>query len=109
MSHQAKGVHLACRFLPAIGRQVPVGVTLLIGIQKLLVVAQELIANGGGLVVAGEVAHVGKNAAGKIDAAAPAVGLIIALIGHQPTALDNLPIQAKDIQRSVVAACSIYC
>ena len=68
------------------------GIALLIGIQELLVVAQQLVAYGGGLVVAGEVAHVGEDAAGKVDAAAPAVGLIIALIGHKASPLDHLPV-----------------
>lgn len=55
-------------------------IALLIGIQELLVVAQQLIANGGCLVIAGEVPHIRENAASKIDAATPPVGLVIPLI-----------------------------
>ncbi len=62
--------------------QIPGGIALLISIQKLLVVAQQLIAYRGGLVVAGEVAHFGENAARKVDVATPPVGFIVALIQH---------------------------
>ena len=84
--------------------QVTGRVALLILVQELLVVAQELVANGCGLVVGRVVAHVWKDAAGKVDVAAPPVGLIIALISHQSATLDDLPVQAKDIQRGVVTA-----
>lgn len=84
--------------------QVPRGIALLILVQELLVVAQELVADGRGLVVGCIVAHVGEDAACKVDVAAPSVGLIVALVTHQPTALDDFPIQAKDVQRRVVAA-----
>ena len=67
-------------------------IALLIRIQELLVVAQQLVANGGCLVVAGEVAHVGKDAACKVDAATPAIGLIVALIGDESTPFYNLPV-----------------
>ena len=55
-------------------------------------------------MVAGEVPHVGKDAACKVYAATPAVGLIVALVGDKSTPLHHLPIQAKDVQRSVVTA-----
>ena len=84
--------------------QVTRRIALLILIQELLVVAQQLVADGGGLVVGGEVAHVGEDAAGKVNVPAPPLGLILPIISCQATTLDDLPIQAKDIQRGVVAA-----
>ena len=84
--------------------QVTRRITLLVLIQELLVVAQQLVADGGGLVVGGEVAHVGEDAACKIDVPAPPLRLIIPLVSCQATTLDDLSIQAKDIQRGVVAA-----
>lgn len=84
--------------------QVSRGIALLILIQELPVVAEQLVANGCGLVVGRVVAHVGEDAAGKVDAAAPAIGLIVALVAHQPTTLDDLPVQAKHVQRCVVTA-----
>lgn len=84
--------------------QVTRSIALLILIQELLVVAQELVANGCGLVVGRVVAHVGEDASRKVYVAAPPVGLVIALVSHQAATLDDLPVQAKDIQRSVVAA-----
>ena len=84
--------------------QVPRSITLLVGIQELLVVAQQLVSYGGGLVVAGEVAHVGEYVTGKVDVAAPPIGLIIPLIEDQTATLDHLTVQTKYIQRCVVAA-----
>lgn len=84
--------------------QIPRSITLLIGIQELLVVAQQLVSYGGGLVVAGEVAHVGEHVTSKVDVAAPPIGLIIPLIEDQPTSLDHLTVKAKYVQRCVVAA-----
>ena len=84
--------------------QVPRSITLLIRIQELLVVAQQLVAYGGGLVVAGEVAHVGEHVTRKVDVAAPPIGLIIPLIQDQPTSLDHLTVETKYVQRCVVAA-----
>ena len=57
-------------------------------------------------MVAGEVAHVWKNASGKVDVAAPSVGLVIPLVEHQPATLDYFPVQAKNVQRCVVTAAS---
>ena len=84
--------------------QVTGSVAFLILVQELLVVAQQLVANGCGLVVGRVVAHVGEDAACKVDVAAPSVGLIVALVSHQATTLDDLPVQAEDIQRGVVTA-----
>lgn len=50
------------------------------------------------------VAHVWEDATGKIDVPAPPLGLVVPLVPCQTATLDDLPIQAKDIQRSVVAA-----
>lgn len=79
-------------------------VALLILIQELLVVAQQLVADGRRLVIGCVVAHVGEDAACKVDVPAPSLGLIVPLILRQATTLDDLPIQAKNIQRGVVAA-----
>lgn len=68
------------------------GIALLVGIQELLIVAEQLVAYGGGLVVAGEVAHVGEDAASKVDGAAPTIGLVVALIGDQTASLDYLTV-----------------
>lgn len=84
--------------------QVTRSIALLILIQELLVIAQELVANGCGLVVGRVVTHVGKDAACKVDVATPPVGLIISLVSHQPATLDDLSVQAKYIQGGVVAA-----
>ncbi len=84
--------------------QVPRSITLLIRIQELLVVAQQLVAYGGGLVVAGEVAHVGEHVTRKVDVAAPPIGLIVPLIEDQPASLDHLTVETKYVQRCVVAA-----
>ena len=84
--------------------QVPRSVTLLICIQELLVVAQQLVAYGGGLVVAGEVAHVGEHMTRKVDVAAPPIGLIIPLIEDQPALLNHFPVETEYVQRCVVAA-----
>lgn len=53
--------------------QVTRSIALLILVQELLVVAQELVANGGGLVVGRVVAHVGEDAPRKVDVAAPPI------------------------------------
>ena len=79
-------------------------VALLICVQELLVVAEQLVPDGGCLVVAGEVAHVGEDVTSKVDVATPAVGFIILLIVHKTSPLDHLSVQAKDVQRRVVAA-----
>ena len=84
--------------------QVPRSVTLLVGIQELLVVAQQLVAYGGSLVVGGEVAHVGEHVTRKVDVAAPPIGLIIPLVQDQPASLDHLTVETKYVQRCVVAA-----
>lgn len=88
--------------------QVTGSIALLILVQELLVVAQKLVANGCGLVVGRVVAHVGEDAPRKVDVAAPPVGLVISLVSHQAAALDDLPVQAKDVQRSIVAAVTCH-
>lgn len=92
--------HLIHRHTMQITRRV----ALLILIQELLVVAQQLVADGRRLVVGCVVAHVREDTACKVDVPAPSLGLVVPLISRQATTLNDLPIQAKNIQRGVVAA-----
>ncbi|KAA6423437.1 MAG: hypothetical protein FRX49_06498 [Trebouxia sp. A1-2] len=67
---------------------------------ELLVVAEQLVSYRGGLVVAGEVAHVGEHMTGKVDVAAPPIGFVIPLIENQPASLDHLT--GPDLCRTVL-------
>ena len=42
--------------------------------------------------------------AAKVDAAGPAVVVVVALIVHKAAVLDDLPVQPKDVNGQVVAA-----
>ena len=42
--------------------------------------------------------------AAKVDAAGPAVVVVVALIVHKAAVLDDLPVQPKDVDGQVVAA-----
>ena len=42
--------------------------------------------------------------AAKVDAAGPAVVVIVAFIVHEATVLDDLPVQPEDVDGQVVAA-----
>ena len=72
--------------------------------KELAVVAEKLVANGGGAVVGGVIGHFGENLARKVDTADPAVIVVISLVINETTVPYNFPIQPKDINRRVVAA-----
>ena len=61
-------------------------------------------ADAGRAVVGRVVAHGREDAPAKVDAAHPAVVVVVALVGNVAALLDHFPVQAEDVDRAVVAA-----